>query len=329
MRRPAIDPVVWQPAKVTGRPAKNTLPPLTVIQVNGRGTEDVLVDHGHVYTGVEDGRVLRLTEDGRRLDTIADTGGRPLGIEAYPDGRLLVCDAARGLLLVDRVSGDVEVLVERGENLRVCNNAAVAADGTVYFTDSTTRFDLEHWKADLLEHRGTGRLLRRDPDGTVETLAGGLHFANGVALAADESYVVVAQTGAYQLDKVVLTGERQGAVTTLAAGLPGFPDNIATGSDGLIWIAMASPRIAALDVSSRLHPAIRKAVWALPEPLQVKEKRVVWTRALDGATGKTVHDFHGTRPDFHMVTGVREAGGTVYLGSLNERAIAHFRLPGI
>ncbi len=309
------------------RPAKGTLPPLTVVQVNGRGTEDVLVDHGHVFTGVEDGRILRLTHDGRRLDTIAGTGGRPLGIEAYPDGRLLVCDAERGLLLVERVSGDVEVLVARGDDLRVCNNAAVAADGTVYFTDSTTRFDLTYWKADLLEHRGTGRLLRRDPDGTVQTVLDGLHFANGVALAPDESYVVVAQTGAYQLDKVVLSGARQGEVETLAAGLPGFPDNIATGSDGLIWIAMASPRVAALDLSSRLHPLVRKTIWALPEPLQVKEKRIVWTRALDGATGRVVHDFCGTHPGFHMVTGVREAAGRVYLGSLNERAIAHFDLP--
>jgi sugar lactone lactonase YvrE len=327
MRRPSIDPVVWRPDRPADRPARNTLPPITVVQVNGRGTEDVLVDRGQVFTGVEDGRILRLTEDGRRLDTIADTGGRPLGIEAYPDGRLLVCDSERGLLLVERVSGEVEVLVERGPDLRVCNNAAVAADGTVYFTDSTNRFDLQHWKADLLEHRGTGRLLRRDPDGTVETVAGGLHFANGVALAPDESYVVVAQTGSYRLDKIVLTGERQGETEVLAAGLPGFPDNIATGSDGLVWIAMASPRLAALDISSRLHPAVRKAVWALPERLQVKEKRVVWVRALDGATGKVVHDFRGTRPDFHMVTGVREAAGRVYLGSLNERAIAHFELP--
>jgi sugar lactone lactonase YvrE len=328
MRRPSIDPVVWRPDRPAGRPARNTLPPLTIVQVNGHGTEDVLVDHGHVLTGVDDGRILRLTRDGRRLDTIADTGGRPLGIEAHPDGRLLICDAARGLLLVDRAGGEVETLVARGPDLRVCNNAAVCADGTIYFTDSTSRFDLEHWKADLLEHRGTGRLLRRDPDGTVETVAGGLHFANGVALAPDESYVVVAQTGAYRLDKVVLTGPRQGQSEILADGLPGFPDNISTGSDGLIWIAMASPRVPLLDISSRLHPALRKAVWALPEPLQVKEKRIVWARALDGATGAVVHDFCGTHPGFHMVTGVREAGGTVYLGSLDERAVAHFDLPG-
>lgn len=323
MRRPKIDPVVWRPSKVERRPVKATLPPLTVLQVNGFGTEDVVVDKGHVFTGVDDGRILRLTPDGRRLDTIADTGGRPLGLELHPDGRLVVCDSDRGLLLVDRTSGQVEVLVDNTD-LRVCNNAAVAADGTIYFTDSTNRFDLEHYRADLFEHRGTGRLLRRSPDGAVDVLHEGLHFANGVALAADESFVVVAQTGAYQLDRVWLTGDR--APETFAGGLPGFPDNLATGSDGLIWIAMATPRVPALDILSRLHPALRKAAWALPQQVQPQEKKVVWVRALD-ESGKIMHDFYGTHPRFHLVTGVREAEGTVYLGSLEERAIAYFDLP--
>lgn len=323
MARPKISPQVWRPPP-SPKSDPDPLPPLKVVQVNGFGAEDVVVDKGHVFTGVEDGRILRLTPDGRRLDTIADTRGRPLGLELYPDGRLLVCDSKRGLLLVDRQSGEIEVLVPRGPELRVCNNAAVAADGTVYFTDSTSRFDLDHWKADLLEHGGTGRLLRRTPDGQVDVLLSGLQFANGVALAPDESWVVVASTGSYRLDRVELPSGRH---TPLDESLPAFPDNIATGSDGLVWIAMASPRIAALDLAHRLHPAVRKAVWALPEPLQVKEKRVVWVRAVDGTTGRVVHDYRSVHPDYHMVTGVREADGVVYVGSLNERAIAYFSLP--
>lgn len=329
MPRPKIEPVVWQPPKLGpgSRPAV-TLPPLTVLAVNGHGTEDVVVDDkGHVFTGVRDGRILRLTPDGRRLDTIADTGGRPLGIELHPDGRLLVCDSTRGLLLVDRSTGTIETLVEAGPSLRVCNNAAVASDGTVYFTDSTSRFDLEFWMADLLEHSGTGRLLRRSPSGEITTLLTGLHFANGVALAPDESWVIVAQTGAYRLDKVYLTGAQSGKSVVVNENLPGFPDNIATGSDGLVWIALASPRDRLLDQASRLHPIIRKTVWALPEPLRPKEKRTVWVRAIDGSSGKLVHEFFGTPPDFHMVTGVREYNGTVYLGSLEERAIAKFSAP--
>lgn len=328
MRRPKVQPVAWRPPKAAPRP-RPSLPPLTVHNVNGHGTEDVVVDdRGHVFTGVGDGRILRLTADGRRLDTVADTGGRPLGIELFPDGRLLVCDAGRGLLLVDPKSGKVEVIVPSGRDLLLCNNAAVTADGTVYFTDSSSRFPLEHYKADIIEHSGTGRLLRRDPDGALETVLTGLQFANGVALAPDESYVVVAQTGAYRLDKVWLTGERAGTVTALDDNLPAFPDNLSTGSDGLIWVAMASPRDRALDLIHPLHPVVRKAVWALPERLQPKEKRSVWVRAVDGDTGRTVHEYYDTPADFHMVTGVRERDGTVYVGSLDERAIATFASNG-
>jgi sugar lactone lactonase YvrE len=323
MARPKISPQVWR-APAPPRATPEPLPPLTVVPVNGVGPEDVLVDKGHVFTGVDDGRILRLTPDGRRLDLIADTGGRPLGLEWYPDGRLLVCDAKRGLLLVSRQTGEIEVLVPRGPDLRLCNNAAVAEDGTVYFTDSTSRFELEYWKADLLEHSGTGRLLRRLPDGTVEVLLSGLYFANGVALAPDESYVVVASTGSYRLDKLALPSRKH---TTLAENMPGFPDNIAIGSDGLVWVAMAAARVPALDLALRLPPVIRKAVWMLPEPLQVKDKRVVWVRAIDGADGRVVHDYRGVRSDYHFVTGVREDDGVVYLGSLDERAVAYFSLP--
>ncbi|GAA2994358.1 SMP-30/gluconolactonase/LRE family protein [Actinokineospora diospyrosa] len=326
MARPKIDPVVWRAPRAGKPPRGSALPPLTVLPVGGKGTEDVLVDaEGRVLTGVEDGRILRIADGA--AEVVADTGGRPLGLEFYPDGRLLVCDADRGLLLVDAANGEVEVLIPAGPNLRVCNNAAVADDGTVYFTNSTDRFDLEFWKADLLEHSGTGRLLRRDPDGSVHTLLSGLQFANGVALAPDGSCVVVADVWEYRLRRVWLTGERQGHADVLAENLPAFPDNISTGSDGLLWIAMASPRDALVDLLLRTPPVLRKLLWRVPERLQPKEKRTVWARALDFATGAVVRDFRGAVPDFHMVTGVREHRGRVHLGSLEERAIAWFDLP--
>ncbi|GAA5191542.1 hypothetical protein GCM10023322_49110 [Rugosimonospora acidiphila] len=55
---------------------------------------------GNVYTGVRDGRLLCLSPDGQAR-VVADTGGRPLGIEIDPAGDLVVCDAYRGLLRVD------------------------------------------------------------------------------------------------------------------------------------------------------------------------------------------------------------------------------------
>jgi sugar lactone lactonase YvrE len=328
MRRPRLRPVVWQPPPASARARALTglrpLPPVRVIELNGTGPEDVVVDRaGHLVTGVRDGRLLRVSPDGRRIEAIADTGGRPLGIELLADGRLLVCDARRGLLAVDPDRAAVEVLVERvaGERMRFCNNAAVAGDGTVYFSDSSRRFGIDHWRGDLLEHSGTGRLLRRDPGGGVELLLDGLQFANGVALAPDESFVAVAESGAYRITRLWLTGERAGRSDPLAENLPGFPDNLALGTDGLIWVALGAPRNPQLDRLHRMHPSLRQALWALPERLQPGPKRTLWVLALDPA-GAVVHDLQAPGDAYHFVTGVREHHGKVYLGSLVECAVA-------
>jgi sugar lactone lactonase YvrE len=332
--KPRVTPIVWQPPATPARarrPHGDVPMPRPVLHpLPGIGPEDVAVAaDGAVYTGLADGRMLRLLDG--VVDVVADTGGRPLGIEVDADGSLLVCDATRGLLRIRPGDATITDLVPAGTlidgvPLRVCNNAAIAADGTIWFSDSTARFGLAHWKADLIEHSGTGRLLRRDPDGTVSAVLTGLHFANGVALAADESFVTVAETGAYRLTRLWLTGPQAGRSDVLADNLPGFPDNIARGSDGLIWIAMGSPRNRALDLLAPRPPVLRRLLWALPEALLPKPADTVWVQAVD-VSGRTVHDLQTAMPGFSMVTGVREQSGTVWLGSLHSAAIARFTLP--
>jgi sugar lactone lactonase YvrE len=224
-------------------------------------------------------------------------------------------------------TGAVRTLVDRidGQDMVFCNNSALGRDGTVYFTDSSRHFGIDHWKAELLAHTGTGRLLRRSPDGAVDMILDGLQFANGVALAPDESFALVAETGAYTLVRVWLSGPRQGEREVIVDNLPGFPDNISTGSDGLIWVALASPRDATLDRLLPHNPVLRKAAWALPDALQPKEKRTAWVRAYT-PDGELVHDLQTPGGRFFMATGVREQNGTVWLGSLKAPAIARIVL---
>lgn len=150
-----------------------------------------------------------------RATAVAHTGGRPLGLQPLPGGELLVCDARRGLLRIDPRDGTVQVLADEvaGGPLRFCSNVTTAADGTVYFTVSSRRYGLDEWLGDFLEHTGTGQLLRLRPHGTPEVLLEGLQFANGVALAPDESFLAVAESGAYRLTRSV--AERGIAVCAL------------------------------------------------------------------------------------------------------------------
>jgi sugar lactone lactonase YvrE len=326
--KPSIRPHTWQPPAAPSPPGHGPDPRVAAIEhipVPGRGPEDIAFDgDGNGYTGLEDGRILRLPGDGGRPVQVAWTGGRPLGIEVYPSGEaVLVADAYEGLLVLDLASGDLAPLATRDHGVHLANNAAIASDGTIYFTDSTTRFTLEHYEADILEHSRTGRLLARRPDGDVEVLLDGLAFANGVALAADERSVLVAESGGYAIRRVWVAGDRAGTSEMFADNLEGFPDNLSSGSDGTIWCAIASPRNPALDLMLPRNPLLRRLAWKLPDAVRPAAGKATLVLGF-GPDGEVRHRIDGGGA-YTFVTGVREHDGWLYLTSIHQDGIA--RLP--
>ena len=360
------DPAPWTPPQ---RPAlTGVLAPNHVLDrverwevPGGTGPEDVVVDAaGRLYAGVEDGRIWRWPAtypDSGQAELFADTHGRPLGLEIDPrDGALIICDAYRGLLKADQ-AGHLKVLADtyHGQRLKFTNNAAVAADGTIYFSDSSTRFRIEHYKRDLLEHRPNGRVFRYDPSSAeLALVADGLVFPNGVALAPDESFLLVAQTARYDILRIPLTGPAAGRPEPFASNLPGLPDNMSpaggdrtgddrtgddrTGDDrtgttnrrrqnrgGGYWVAFPSPRLPLVD-RMMPHPASRRVAARLPERLQPAAQHYGLVARV-GADGAIVQSLHGPAGTYPEIVGVREHDGWLYLGSLVETAVGRVPVP--
>ena len=327
-RKPRINPVRWQPPPVDPLPDM-AAPTITVVPLPGNGPEDVVVDTaGQLWTGLEDGRIVRISTDGGEPEVMADTGGRPLGLHVARDGRVLICDSYRGLLALDPNSGALTVLVESIDfrRLKFCSNVTETPDGTIYFTESTSDFNFEHFTAPIVEARGTGGLFRLDTDGTVTTLADGLYFANGLTPTADGSALVFAETVARRLSKYWLTGPRAGSVTPLAVNLPGMPDNLSTGADGRIWTAMVTEANATLEWLFPRAPILRRLVWRLPDRLQPQIKPEVWAVAFDAESGAVVAGLRTTHADFGAVTGLVEAAGKLWMSTISFPALAHVDL---
>jgi sugar lactone lactonase YvrE len=328
-RKPPIDPVRWDAPPVDPLPDFEPAD-LTVVPVPGNAPEDVVVDaDGQIWTGVDDGRILRISPDGGEPAVVADTGGRPLGLTVARDGRILVCDSPRGLLALDPASGKLETLVDEVDNrkLQFCSNVTEMPDGTIFFTESTSAFTYAHYMAGILEARGRGGLFRRDPDGTVLNVVTGLYFANGVTPTADGSALVFAETQGRQLSKYWLTGDRAGTVTPLAVNLAGMPDNLSTGADGRIWCAMVTPANPTADKLAKGSPMIRKLIWRLPERLHPKPESAVWAVAFDPDTGEAVAGMRTEHPAFGLVTGLVEADGRLWMGCIGAPAVAHCAIP--
>jgi sugar lactone lactonase YvrE len=297
----------------------------------GFGPEDVALDaEGRIYTGLDDGRIMRLQADGTKPEVFSNTHGRPLGLAFDPSGNLIVADAIKGLLAIAR-DGSVIVLATEADGVPFgcTNDLDVATDGTIYFTDASSKFPLTNFTEDILEHGPNGRFFAYDPKTkTTRTLLRDLCFANGVAISPDQSFALVVETGSYRLHRFWLKGTNQGKSETFIDNLPGFPDGLSSNGKDKFWVAMVTPRDAALD-KLLPHPFLRKVVARLPKFLQPAPKRYSFVLGLD-EDGRVIDNLQNGSPDcFAEIANVVERHGTLYFGSIGESSVGRYRLPSL
>lgn len=205
-----IDPVAWQPPappELTGPYQQNSRLSATQRLSLGEGKEpeDVALDSaGRIYGGFNDGRIMQLQPDGTQPRVFANTHGRPLGLSFDAQQNLIVADALKGLMSINP-NGEITTLATEAEGAHFgcLNDLDVAADGTIYFTEASNKFPMKEFTNDILEHRPNGRLLAYDPKTKqTRTILPGIHFANGVAVSPDQSFVLVNETGEYRVLRV-------------------------------------------------------------------------------------------------------------------------------
>jgi sugar lactone lactonase YvrE len=330
-----VEPVAWEapeaPALEGDYAVNDRLAAVTRLGDGvGVGPEDVAVDAaGKIYVGYDDGRIVRFDRDGKSHEVVADTGGRPLGLALDAEGRLIVADGYRGLLRVTP-SGELEVLATEAEGVPFgfTDDVDVAADGTIYFSDASSKFGpAMKARDDILEHGGHGRLLRYDPATKKTTvLLRGLQFANGVAVAPDQRSVLVTQTGTYDVVRYWLERARAGERETFFANLPGIPDGISSNGRDTYWVALYAPRNSALDAMSA-RPFLRKVAYRLPMWFQPQPAPHAFALGLS-LDGRVTHNLQHVGPEsFHPITSVEEVDGKLYLGSLTQPSFAVMDVP--
>jgi sugar lactone lactonase YvrE len=328
-----IDPAAWTPPEAPA--LEGVYEPnnrLASAERLGKGAcigpEDVAIDdQGRIYSGMEDGRILRFQPDGSNPEVFADTGGVLLGLRFDAAGNLVVADCIKGLLSVDP-KGLVTVLSteQGGVPFKFTDDVDIAADGTIYFSDASFKFPAGQDITDLMEHRPNGRLLAYDPKTkTTRLVLDKLYFANGVAVSPDQSFVLVAETGMYRVKRYWLTGSRQGESDIFIENLPGFPDGISSNGKDTFWLALVSPRDPSVD-ELLPRPFVRKIIMRLPEAMMPAAKNYGFVLGLDN-DGRVIHNLQDPSGSYGQITNVVEYKGMLYLGSLVEDAIGRLPVP--
>ena len=329
-----IQPVAWTPPPApaaSGVYAPNEA--LKAVQRFGVGVgigpEGIAVDAaGRSYAGYADGRIVTFSANASSYQELAvSEGGRPLGVTFGPRGGLVIADAHKGLIEVGSTPTPKSLVTAAGgAPVRFADDADnTRLDQKIYFTDVSV-YPYEDMMNEVLEHRGTGRLIEYDAvSGETKVLLSGLHFANGVAVGPDDAYVLVNETSAYRITRYWLKGDKAGTSDIFIDNLPGMPDNISYSDKGRFWVALFAPRDATLDRLLAGPAWLKKIVARLPRALQVRSGDKAWVLGLD-LDGKVIANLQDQGRDAYApITSVEEWGPWLYFGSLSQNSLA--RLP--
>ncbi|CAI5534553.1 unnamed protein product [Closterium sp. Naga37s-1] len=262
----------------------------------GIGPESLAIDANGAgpYSGLADGRVVRRSADDSQWEPFAQASpnrtpqlcdippksqpdpakeplcGRPLGLRFHPvTGELYIADAYYGLNRVGLKGGLAEQLVGGklvdGQKVSFVNDLDIDAEdanGTVYFTVTSTKYEMRNFLSMILDGGADGGVYRYElATGEVTQLVAGVAFANGIALSADRSFLVYCETIRARCNRYWLKGSKAGSHEVMV-DLPGVPDNPRLNPRGRFWIAMPAYRTSAYDFLARI-PRLRSILLRL------------------------------------------------------------------
>jgi len=326
LMRSDIDPVEFVPGPntgLTGNLAPNDAIKSATLLLEGVGVgpEDIAIGlDDWMYTGYRDGRIVRFRATGEH-EEFANTEGYPLGMRIDRNNNLIVADADKGLLSISQ-SGAIEVLAISvdGEKMKFVDGLDIAADGTIWFTDASMRFTRSGVTRIFLEGRATGRLLSFSPDsGEITVHLDDLYFANGVAVAPGQEYVLVSETAAGQVRRYWLQGSEAGSSDIFVDGLPGTPDNISVDEDGFFWIGFPSIRDPMLEKLGD-RPFVRRLLGALPENALMPDRSYAFVVGFDNR-GNVVQNLQHAQSVLGATTGAVRVGKQLFITNLESDAI--------
>jgi sugar lactone lactonase YvrE len=198
--------------------------------LTGRGLVESPRWHGDrlYFSDWSAGEVLAVDLEGRG-EVIAQVKSLPLCTAWLPDGRLLIVSSADGKLLVREPDGSLSTYADLGR----AGWNDIVADGRGHAYVNGAGFNPAAGEA-----FAPGSVSLVTTDGAVRQVADDIAFPNGMAVTADNSTLIVADSYRHQLVGFDIGADGSLSGRRIWADLgDGVPDGICTDVENAVWYA--------------------------------------------------------------------------------------------
>jgi len=187
---------------------------------------------GFVWTGSENGQILRIAPDGTGIEEVVSIGGFTLGLAFDGHSALYACEQrSAAVYRIDLKDRHVRRFTPAG--IRIPNYPVVDRRRNRLLVSDSHAFDSPGpgiWAYDL--DTGAGGLWYADA----------LDFANGMALSRNGSRLFVCETLARRVSQITVRADgNAGPAEPFATDLPGLPDGIAFDDGGQLFVGCYEP----------------------------------------------------------------------------------------
>ncbi|XP_067122041.1 adipocyte plasma membrane-associated protein-like [Centruroides vittatus] len=223
------------------------------------GPESLAVLNGTIYSGLENGNIVKFTKEGK-METVTRIGknceggwqshvcGRPLGLRFDKNGNLYAVDAIFGIHRIDVKTGLVTPLLPTYRNIEgrpmvFPDDLTMDEEGNIYITDASAKWEVDEVLYISAEFDKSGRVIKFNPKtNEAEVVMRNIGFPNGIQISDRGDFILVSEIIERRILRYYLKGAKKGTTDVFVDNLPGEPDNIRPSSRGGYWVAMAVAR---------------------------------------------------------------------------------------
>ena len=204
-----------------------------------------------LFSDIPNNRIMRFSEDDGHLSVYRQPSMNSNGNTIDREGRLITCEHSGRRVTRTELDGSITIIADKynGKKLNSPNDAVVASDGSIWFTDPVYGIGgyYEGIKADPEQEKHN--VYRVDPkSGEVKVVVDDFVEPNGIALSPDEKRLYVIDTGftdgpdnpshIRMFDLDVAAGKVSKGKVFAEMPKPSITDGMRTDTEGRVWCSV-------------------------------------------------------------------------------------------